>query len=89
VICNPLPGTFERRLESPVKPLPQVLCGQLVRFERHVRRRVEIENQPVGIIDRIDARTPRVYLYRPYLNDLQQTVVIISIEVPVILPVLR
>src|SRR5713226_10588773 len=80
-------GTFKRGLQSLLlKPLPQVLCCQLERLERHVGGRVEIEDQAIGIIDRIDRRTPRMDLDSTHLDYFQQASFILDIEVLVLFP---
>ena len=75
-------GAFEDRLQPfLLQPLPQVLRGQLERLERHIRRGVEVEYQPVGIIDRIDGRTPGMDLDRAHLDDFQQAFFVFDVEV--------
>ena len=68
-----------------LEALPQILRRELERFERNVRRRVEIEDHPVRIIDRIDRSTPGMQLDRAHLDHFQQAFLILDIEIFVIL----
>ena len=56
-----------RRLLDRVEPQP--LVG------------IEVEHQPVGLLQRIDRRTPAVKLDRPHLHARDQTVRILDIEI--------
>ena len=68
-----------------LEALAQILRRQLDRLERHVRRRVEIEDHPVRVIDRIDRRTPGMEFDRAHLDHFQQAFLILDIEIFVFL----
>jgi hypothetical protein len=49
------------------EPLPQILRGELQCFKRNIRRRIEIKDETVGIINRIDRGAPWMNFNRAHL----------------------
>ena len=83
VTCNPLPPVHLRLDSRPfcLEPLPQVRGRQLQRFERNVRRGIEVKDQAVGIINRIDRSAPRMNFDRAHLDDFQQAFFVLYVQV--------
>ena len=68
-----------------LQPPAKILRGPLDRFKRDVRSRVEIEDQAVGTVYCIDARTPWMYFDRAHLDEFQQAFFILDVEILVTL----
>ena len=64
-----------------LEPLPQVDSRKFQSFEGNVRRGIKVEDQPVGIVDRVNRRAPGMDLDRAHLDDFQQTFFVLDIEV--------
>ena len=85
--CSPLPPVHFSDGFQPfvLKALAQVLRRQLDRLERDIRRRIEIEDHPVRVIDRIDRSAPGMQFDRAHLDHFQQAFFILDIEIFVFL----
>ncbi len=75
-------GAFEHWLQAlALQSLSQVLCRKLNGLEGHVRRRVEIEDEPIRVVDIIDTGAPGVDFNRTHLDNFEQALFVFDVEI--------